>query len=105
MRYDESVTWPRVVVDQLILMSTISPRGPCKAPISSGSSPDTEAECAVDVAAKDAGQSDTNKTGTPSRTRGTVHDLRVAIAAVWVSGRSEKIGYSTGSTEASSKAT
>ena len=33
------------VADQLILMSTISPRGRCKAPISSGSSPDTEAEC------------------------------------------------------------
>jgi len=29
----------------LILMSTISPRGRCKAPISSGSSPAAEAEC------------------------------------------------------------
>ena len=33
------------VADQLILMSMISPRGRCKASISSGSSPATEAEC------------------------------------------------------------
>ena len=41
----ESRSGAASVGDQLILMSTISPRGRCKAPISCGSSAATEAEC------------------------------------------------------------
>jgi len=61
LRPIESRSGAASVGDQLILMSTISPRGRCKAPISPGSSPAAEAECGHHAASM-----------SPSRTRARV---------------------------------
>jgi len=51
----------------------------------------------VDVATQDAGQSDPHRTGAASSARSAVHDRGGADTAALASGRSENVGYSTGS--------
>ncbi len=61
--------------------------------------------CPVDVAAQRAGQSDPHGTGAPPRPGQAVHEECLELPGEFVSGRSEKVGCSTGSVEVAPEGT
>src|SRR5271166_5839044 len=94
---------------QLILMSAISPRGRCKSPIGSGSSPVTELERGYHALSMSPPRARArvipHRVGAAASARRAVHDRWIAETASSGLGRSENVGYSTGFPEASSEAT
>jgi hypothetical protein len=61
--------------------------------------------CPIDITAQERGQSDPHGTTTTTPARQTVHDDGVVPAEALASGRSEKVGCSTGPVEVSPEAT